>query len=97
MSCVNLAKRIIEEHTLTPPVGAALSHKPNPSELYQQRVLDALSDAGEALAAAYPILERIAQGLAVAAILAERTPEESGATGERLEEPTAAGRSAASR
>lgn len=83
MSCVNLARRTIEEHVARPPFGDERPVSPEQHELYRQRVLEALSDAGEGLRTAYPLLERIAQALAVEEILKEHTTTVSEAAGSR--------------
>ena len=44
-------------------------------EVYEERVLEALNGAGEALATAYPMLERIAAALDVEEMLKEHAPE----------------------
>jgi hypothetical protein len=63
MASVNLAERTISQHVANAPLGRD-----------RQRALEALSDAGEALRTAYPLLERIAQALAVEEILKQHTP-----------------------
>jgi len=75
MSCVGLAQRTIDEHLANPKPGGAAPVSAREAELHRQRVLDALQDAGEALRMAYPMLERIAQALAVDEILKQQTQE----------------------
>jgi hypothetical protein len=71
MSSVNLAQRTIAQHVAKPPFAGEPLLSPEQHELYRQRVLEALSDAGEALRTAYPMLEGIAEALAVEQILKE--------------------------
>ena len=71
MSCVSLARHTIEQHVATPPFEGERPVSPEQHEHYRQRVLVALNDAGEALRMAYPMLEGIAQALAVEEILKE--------------------------
>ena len=63
MACVHVARRTIEEHGAEPRHGDVLPLKAEQHEGYRQRVLEALSVAGDALATAYPMLERIAEAL----------------------------------
>ena len=74
MSCLDVARRTIEQHLANPPFGSQLVVSPKDHEFYRGRVLETLNDAGEALRTAYPMLERIAQALAVEEILREHTP-----------------------
>ena len=76
MACVNLARRTIEEHVLTPPplLSAPSGHQ---HEINRHQVLEALGNAHRSLATAYPILERIAEGLNAVEILKEHRPESS--------------------
>ena len=60
MECVNRARRTLEQHVV----------KESP-RFYEQRVLESLDVAKQALAAAYPMLERIAEALHVDEILKE--------------------------
>ena len=76
MSCVNLARRTIEPHVVDVPVGSMGPVTPRQHQGYRQRVVEALNDASEALGTAYPMLERIAQALAIEEILREHTPVE---------------------
>ena len=75
MSCVSLERRTIEQHVAKPPFGPASPLGARPHEIYRQRVLEALRDAGEALGTAYPMLERIAHALDVEQILKGHVPE----------------------
>jgi len=63
MACVHLARRTIEEHIAEPRHGDVLPFRTEPHENYRQRLAEALSVAGDALAQAYPMLERIARAL----------------------------------
>jgi hypothetical protein len=74
MACVNGARRTIEQHVAKPPFGGERPVSPEQHELYRQQVLAALSDAGDALHTAYPMLERVAQALVVEEILKEHAP-----------------------
>lgn len=64
MECVNRARRALEEHVKYS--SASEQHR-----LHEQRVLESLDDAKQSLAAAYPMLERIAEALHVEQILKE--------------------------
>ena len=96
MSCVNLARRTIEEHVARPPFGGERPVSPEQHEFYRQRVLEALSDAAEGLRTAYPLLERIAQALAVEEILKEHTATVEASGRPELAASEAAGSRAAS-
>lgn len=74
MSNVNLARRTIEEHAAYPRFAGDLPTTPEQHARYRQRVLEALKDAGEALATAYPMLEKIAAALEVEEMLKEQPP-----------------------
>ena len=65
MTCVDRARRTLEEHV-------AKRH-----ELYQERMLEELGSAHDALATAYPMLEGIAAALHVEEMLKQHTPERS--------------------
>ena len=81
MSCVSRAQRTIEEHVGAPTAGAGAPIAERQQEPYCQHVLDALHDAAEALRTAYPMLERIAQALAVEEILEAPTARPSSPRG----------------
>jgi hypothetical protein len=68
MSCVSLARRTIEEHAADDRHHSGID--PDEEDAYRERVLAALQDARDALAIAYPILERIAEALDVEELLA---------------------------
>jgi hypothetical protein len=87
MACVHLARRMIEEHVAEPRHGDVIPLRPEQHENYRQRVLEALSIADDALATAYPMLERIAQALDADEMLKEYEAEHA--------EPPPARRSAA--
>jgi hypothetical protein len=89
MACVHLARRTIEEHVAEPRHGDVLPLRLEQHEIYRQRVLEALSVAGDALATAYPLLERIARALDADEMLKEHPAERA--------PPPAARRSAATR
>ncbi|HET7755769.1 MAG TPA: hypothetical protein VFK87_00805 [Steroidobacteraceae bacterium] len=74
MASVNSARRILEEHIAKPPFGGAIPLSPGQHKSYRERVLEALSGAGDALATAYPLLERIAEALDVEEMLQRRVP-----------------------
>jgi len=59
MECVNRARRTLEEHI----VGHWFTSERH--RFNEQRVLESLDDAQQSLAAAYPMLERIAEALHV--------------------------------
>ncbi|HYL03344.1 MAG TPA: hypothetical protein VEU54_07980 [Steroidobacteraceae bacterium] len=85
MTCVNSARRTLEEHVAKPPFGGVIALSPSQHKSYREQVLEALTDAGEALATAYPMLERVAEALDVEELLqqhapSKRPPEESAAT-----------------
>jgi len=61
MECVNRALRTLEKQGVKHPVTS--------ERRYEQRVLGSLEDAKQALATAYPMLERIAEALHVDEIL----------------------------
>ena len=65
-----------EPHVVDVPVGSMGPVTPRQHQGYRQRVVEALNDASEALGTAYPMLERIAQALAIEEILREHTPVE---------------------
>lgn len=65
MECVNRARRTLEQHMVNHAVTSE-RHR-----FYEQRVLKSLDDAKQALATAYPMLERIAEALHVDEILRE--------------------------
>ena len=65
MECVNRARRTLEEHI----VGHWFTSERH--RFNEQRVLESLDDAQQSLAAAYPMLERIAEALHVEEILKE--------------------------
>lgn len=73
MSGVDFARRTIEQHRAIPTAGAP-PVDPEEHEVFRQRVLEALSSAGGALATAYPMLERIVQALTVEEILKQHVP-----------------------
>ncbi|TMQ08998.1 MAG: hypothetical protein E6J91_31710 [Deltaproteobacteria bacterium] len=75
MACVNRARRTLEEHVAEGPAGPLQRISPKRHEVYEERVLEALNGAGEALATAYPMLERIAAALDVEEMLKEHAPE----------------------
>ena len=74
MSNVNLARRTIEEHAAYPRFAGDLPTTPEQHARYRQRVLEALKDAAEALATAYPMLEKIAAALEVEEMLRQQPP-----------------------
>jgi hypothetical protein len=78
MTCVHLARRTIEEHGAEPRHGDVLPIRPEQHGVYRQRVLEALSVAGDALATAYPLLESIARALEADEMLKAHTAERSG-------------------
>jgi hypothetical protein len=65
MECVNRARRTLEQHV------AKESPASERQRCYEQRVLESLDVAKQALATAYPMLERIAEALHVDEILKE--------------------------
>jgi hypothetical protein len=65
MECVNRARRTLEEHI----VGHWFTSERH--RFNEQRVLESLDDAQQSLAAAYPMLERIAEALHADEILKE--------------------------
>ena len=65
MECVNRARRTLEQHVVKESPGSERHH------FYEQRVLESLDVAKQALATAYPMLERIAEALHVGEILKE--------------------------
>jgi hypothetical protein len=65
MECVNRARRTLEQHVVRESPGSERHH------FYEQRVLESLDVAKQALATAYPMLERIAEALHVGEILKE--------------------------
>ena len=65
MECVNRARRTLEEHI----VGHWFTSERH--RFNEQRVLESLDDAQQSLAAAYPMLERIAKALHADEILKE--------------------------
>ena len=67
MECVNRARRTLEEHIVRHSTSE--QHR-----FHEQRVLESLDDAKQALATAYPMLERIAEALHVDEILKEHAP-----------------------
>ena len=75
MACVHLARRTIEAHIAEPRQGDVLPFRTEQHESYRQRVAEALSAAGEALATAYPMLERIARALDADEMLKEYATE----------------------
>jgi len=89
MACVHLARRTIGEHVAQPLHGDLIRFRSEQHQIYRQRVLDALSVAGDALATAYPMLERIARALDAGEMLKEYAAEHS--------QPPAARRPAVSR
>lgn len=65
MECVNRARRTLEQHVVKESPTSVQDH------FYERRVLESLDIAQQALAAAYPMLERIAEALHVDEILKE--------------------------
>jgi hypothetical protein len=65
MECVNRARRTPEEHIVKYPFTSERHH------FNEQRVLESLDDAKQSLAAAYPMLERIAEAPHIDKILKE--------------------------
>ena len=77
MTCVHLARRTIEQHVAEPRHSDVRALRPEQHETYRQRVLEALGVAGDALATAYPMLERIARALDAGEMLKEHMAERS--------------------
>jgi len=77
MARICLARRTIDEHAAEPGHGDVIPFKDEHHAIYRQRVLDALSVAGNSLATAYPILERIAQILNAGEMLKTQAIERS--------------------
>jgi hypothetical protein len=65
MECVNRARRTLEQRVVKHAVTFERQR------LYEQRVLESLDDAKQALTTAYPMLEGIADALHVDEILKE--------------------------
>src|SRR5258708_17479131 len=75
MACVSRAHRTLEKHLAKlSAAGEALSPGAKRQELYELRALEALGEAGQALATAYPMLQRIADAPDVVEILKEPAP-----------------------
>jgi hypothetical protein len=75
MACVHLARCTLEQHREAHADLPAFRGGQDGS--YEGRVLEALCVAGDALASAYPMLERIAQALDARKMLKPRTVERS--------------------
>ena len=67
MDCVNRAHRTLEHEVLRQSLTS------DRHRFYEQRVLESLDKAKQALAMAYPMLERIAEALHVDKILKQHT------------------------